>query len=431
MTNANNNPDSDPENHYNEFNPGTWTDAIYNSGIERPSSDSPYLNQSDIEAIFDNSGSSDEFDKDAVDEAIVGIRKRLMRLLYDIAVLSYGGHLDDIDKMWSYLEDSPSYMNLALRNTIERDTTTEDQEYYFDLGFNTGLAFSEITGTYNEDERGSKFLDGFIDAYSTETFRDPYRLNESPSHKIKFTDEIETPPEKVANRTDDLAQMNQLDTDQVTTSNEVFIRHNISPTEYLHREVSYHKVALDSDESMPDLSIGKATERFLEKATSSWFDRCCEIRRLLDEEWESIDDAAVPGPDLYKVLEVLWNMDTEQNINNITSRKICKKFDGKTTYKKSVTQILNRLSEDGKNPSKNAETTFKHGEIVSFDSNNEWWELTDYGRLLFYHVFEQDQKPQWIQIASRQNEVVAKQFIPWTDRQVQILEKGVKDYFDE
>jgi len=432
MANNNNSQDNDPDIPHSGFFVRNWKDAIYRFGPKRPDTDSLHLNKTDIDNIFGNSDTYDEFDQEDVDEAIANIEKRLMRLLYDIAVLSSGDHLDDIDKIWDYLEDSPSHMNLALRNAISRDTTANDSDYCFDLGFNTGLAFSEITGTVGEDKRGSRFLEGFEDAYSTGMSKNHHELIEDLSPTKEMIKNVEEPPEEVANTPSDLTRINSSESDQITTQKEVLAKNNICPTNYIQREITYYKTALNNIQSMPDLSLGEATERFLED-TADWFEKCCEIRGLLDEEWESIDDAVdnVPGPDLHNVLESVWSLSFRQNINDITPSNICSESVEKNTYKKSVTQILNRLSKNGNSPSKRAKTTYKHGEIVSYDQNNDWWDLTDYGRLLFYHVFEKNQDPQWIQIASLQNEVVAEQFIPWSDEDVEIIKKGTNHYFEE
>jgi len=405
MTDDNENTNDGCDIPHTEHQVRTWKDAIQ-IGSERPSSDSPYLNDSDINNLLGRSDSSDEFDQDAVAEALAGIEKRLIRLLYDIAALSYGGHLDDTDTIWTYLEESPDHMNLALRKAFERDTATNG-DYCFDLGFNTGLAFSELTGMKTEDERGSKFLDGFIEAYSTEGFYEPYQ---------RLTDTGDQTP-----------HVDPLNPDRSPAQDGVFTDHNITSTRYMRRLIWNYKTALDNIETQSALSLVDATERFIENVTDDWFETCCTVRTRLDEEWETLADADVAGVDAETVLEAFWTVAYEQEQSAISSTTIRDAFGGKDSYAKSVTQVLNRLSETGKNPSSEAKTTFKHSAIVSYTNN---WELTDYGRLLSYYALEEDLDPQWIQEASLQMSLITDETDRWSDEEVQMLEAGVNEHLD-
>lgn len=402
-----------------------WRDAIHTLDSERPSSDSLYLNKSDIDDILGESDSYDEFDQDDADEILADIETRLMRLLYDIALLSYGGYLDDIDKIWDHLEESPDHMNLALRKAIERDTQTSNNDFCFDLGFNTGLAFSEITGTTNEDDRGERFLEGFTQAYSAELFRYPDDLIEESEYSPAIINNIEVPTRVAENTPDDITRNDSSDTS--VTQSEVFSRYNISSTEYLRELIWMSQQAINNELPDSDASLGKVTKIFIE-SQDDWFNKCCEVRRGLDEEWESIDDAGVPGPDVETVLESLWALDYKKENIKISSKNIRDDFGGKKGYKTSVTQILNQLSENGKNPSKSVVRTFEHNEIVSYDDG---WELTDYGRLLFYHVFEKNQSPQWIHETSLQMTLPYDVGDRWSDQDVNILEQGVDEFFTD
>ncbi len=405
MPDPNEDANEEHEIPYAEHRVRTWKDAIQ-IGSDRPPSDSPYLNDSDITTLLGVADTSDEFDQDAVAEAVVGIEKRLTRLLYDIVALSYSGHLDDTDRVWTQLEASPAHMNLALRKGLERDTKTDDGQC-FDLGFNTGLAFSELTGLATEDERGSRFLKGFIEAYSTEEFYE--------SHK------------RLTETTDQTLQHDPLNPDRSPAQDKVFTEHNITSTVYMRRIIRDYKTALDNIATQPDLSLAEATERFIENLEDDWFETCCTVRTRLDEEWETLADADVPGLAAETVLEAFWAVTYRQNESGISSTRICEEFGGKSGYDESVTQILNRLSDKGKKPSAEAKTTFKHREIVSYNNS---WKLTDYGRLLCYYAFEEDLNPQWIQEASLQKSLTVDHSNRWSDEEVQILEAGVNDYLD-
>ena len=406
MTDANEDATDERDIPYTEHQVRTWKDAIQ-LGSERPSSDSPYLNDSDIDNLLGRSDSSDEFDQDDVAAALAGIEKRLIRLLYDIAALSYGGHLDDTDTIWTYLEDSPDHMNLGLRKAFERDTAT-NRDYCFDLGFNTGLAFSELTGMATEDERGSKFLNGFIEAFSTEGFYEPHQ--------------------RLTDTGDQTSHIDPLNPDRSPAQDSIFSDYNITSTRYMRRLIWNYKTALDNIETQPDLSVVDATERFIENVTDDWFETCCTVRIRLDEEWETLADADVSGVDTETVLEAFWTVTYEQEQSAISSKTIREEFGGKSSYDKSVTQILNRLSENGKNPSPEAKTTFKHCAIVSYTNS---WELTDYGRLLSYYALEEDLDPQWMQEASLQTSLITDETDRWSDEEVQILEAGINEYLNQ
>jgi hypothetical protein len=336
----------------------------------------------------------------------VGIEKRLTRLLYDIVALSYSGHLDDTDRVWTQLEASPAHMNLALRKGLQRDTKTDDGQC-FDLGFNTGLAFSELTGLATEDERGSRFLKGFIEAYSTEEFYEPYR--------------------RLTETTNQTPQYDRLNPDRSPAQDKVFTEHNITSTVYMRRMIRDYKMALDNIATQPDLSLAEATERFIENLDDDWFETCCTVRTRLDEEWETLADADVPGVTAETVIEAFWALSYRQEQSEISSTTVREEFGGKASYDGSVTQVLNRLSEEGKNPSPDAKTTFKHNELVLY---NNGWELSDYGQILCYYALEEDLNPQWIQEASLQASLIADEFNRWSDEEVRILEAGVSEYFD-
>lgn len=414
MTDSNKNTDSGRNIHYNKLELKDWRDVFRESGEERDSAESPYLNETDINDILDQGEGQTPLDQDDVERALAGIEKRLTRLMLDISILSYGGYLDDIDNVWKYLdkideidgelEENTKYMNLALRKSTGRDVNNTDSSYSFDLGFNTGIALSELTGTAKEDDRGLRFLHGFLEAYSTEHFQTASR-----------TGQIET---------NDMSRLDPLHPDPLPSQDKVFKRNNIAPTDYLRGLTCEYKILSDKIDSLPDLSLVEATERYVQEKTDDWFEMCCHVRRQLDEEWNTIDDAAVPGPDIHTVLEFLWELIYRRNQINIESKDIRKEFSDRSTYDKSITQILNRLSVNGKNKSKGAKTEFEHNEIVCYSDS---WELTDYGQLLLYHVFEKDTDPEWIHKASIQQEIYNSGLRGWTDEEIEMLEQVVEE----
>jgi hypothetical protein len=223
--------------------------------------------------------------------------------------------------------------------------------------------------------------------------------------------------------------LDPLHPEPLPSQDKVFTRNNIASTDYMRGLCVEHKILSENMEHLPEMSLVEATEHYVEEKIGEWFQKCSQLRQHLDEEWTTIDDASVPGPDIYKILKSLWKLSYDRENSNIGSDDIRKVYyDKKSTYNKSVTQILNRLTENGKNKSKEAQTEFEHNEVVSY---NNRWELTDYGRLLFYHVFEKDQDPEWIQIAAIQRPIFNSGYIKVTDQEIQILEKAVEKYFDD
>jgi hypothetical protein len=397
---------------YVEVDIKNWEDELRNSGVERPPSDSPYLNKSTISEILGDNSGDEVFNDEEIEEKLANIEKRLTRLLYDIAILSSGGYIDDIDQNWENLENTPDHMNIALRNAHQRDIATNEGDFHFDLGFNTGLALSTLTGTQSEDERGSKFLSGLRKAYSTD------QMEKSTREMAKEKFEQERSDKNLINP-------------QRSAQEKILSNKDIAVTEYLRYIIRDYKIGLEKVDGQPSLSLPEATKRFVEDATDDWFNKCCEIRKRLDEEWQSRINASVPGLELDKVLKSLWELERSKEILSISSSDIREDIGYKSSKEKIITQSLNRLSKNGKNPSRGAKTTYKHSEIVYYDHDDDSWELTNYGRLLFYHVFVRKMDPQWIHMASLMRETSKFDIVTILDENIEILAVGVNDYFDD
>ena len=394
---------------YTETEVVDWKDALQISEIERPPSDSPYLNDSTIDQILDGNSTKEALDDQEVEETLANIEKRLTRLLYDIAILSNGGYIEDIDQNWEYLEKTPDHMNLALRNGYHRDLATNEGGFHFDLGFNTGLALSALTGTLSEDERASKFLSGLERAYAID------EIEKQPHEML----EDDSPPGH--------GQKKSLKDEKIENT---LAEYGIESTRYIKRIIKRTKVAMDNLDGQPSLSYSEATKGLIED--KEFLLKCSEVREKMDSEWKTQLDAGVPGIEIDEVLKSLWELIYEKEKTSTSSRDIRRNIGLKSTKDKITTQVLNRLSEGGKNPSVDAKTTYKHGEIVYYDNGGNWV-LTDYGRLLCYYIFEKNQRTDWIQRTALQiNEYSIEPQISsngWDGRE--ILEAGVDDYFDD
>jgi len=150
----------------------------------------------------------------------------------------------------------------------------------------------------------------------------------------------------------------------------------------------------------------------------------------MDEEWRTIVDASVPGIEVDEILNGLWKEVYRNESKSACNKDIRNNIEYDSRKSKLVTQSLNRLSKEGKNPSKEAQTTFEHSEIVYYHNG---WELTDYGRLLCYYVFEQSQSTQWVQRTALQTEPIVSNKNPneynYSGRE--ILEAGVDDCLND
>jgi hypothetical protein len=215
---------------------------------------------------------------------------------------------------------------------------------------------------------------------------------------------------------------------QRSAQEKILANNSIASTEYIRDVIRYYKMSLENVDGQPSLSLPEATKRFIEDSTSNWFNKCCEVRKRLNEEWEFRINASVPGIELDKVLNSFWQLEYTEQKPSISSENINKNIGYQDTKKKMITQSLNRLSKEGKNPSRKAKTTYKHEEIIYYEDG---WELTDYGRLLFYHIFERKKDPQWIHIASLKIETPYFDSASMSDKQTEILEDGVNYYFDD
>lgn len=385
------------------------TQELIDSAASRPSSETNYLPESNIRYLLrGETGSYNEKQlQEKVGERAERISVRVQRLIYDITALDYGGHLDDINQNWGYLPDLPKHAHWSIRNLQGRDADTDVSNSELQLGFSLGLALSALTGTVTESERASDFLDGILLAYDTDEH-----------HKSKKedsdTDSRETPRLEINSQRADVLREAE-----------------IKPTPFLDRLIEVHNQGWASLEGEAEtLPPSKAAEKFVENSLGDSFERHRKLRSTLDTEWNSIQDASVPGAGAQEVLEALWRLTFEkQSSNKMHSEEIAKEMGKPGRYKKTVSHVLNQLSEDGRRPSLQVETTYFHSEIVEWSGQE--WEFTDYGRLLAYYVFEKDQNVEWIQrIALSGTLPLEEEYMAPSETAEEILSSGVEAFYD-
>ena len=384
--------------------PESDIDELLRSVSSRPPSDAPYLAESTARYILNSS--SGELNKAAkerdIENALTKIPLRITRLLYDLAILSRGQYLDSLDQNWRYLEQVPDFLSYATRHSHGRETASNRKSVYFNIGFDVGLGFSSLTGTISEDPRGSEFLAGFTTAFST----DHFQVSHPQSDKNTGDYSYEIEPER----------------------RDLLEEYGVEPTEYIDRLIQTHNQAWSSLGERNPLSTKEATQEFLEERVGEWFGKCSYLRKELEREWSSISEASTPGVNAGEVLNALWELECNDGSELTNSTKIAQQVGKTSNYKGSISQVLNRLSIDGKEPDDEASSTFEAKEIVQH--NGREWKLTGYGQLLLYHVFTKGQDPQWVQETAIDDRLPLDEVQRHSERDSEILEQGVQHYYD-
>ena len=356
----------------------SYYDSLLHSISMRPPSDSRFLSESVGEYII-NKPSQDRSKKEStIEDSLSDLPLRISRLLYDIMLLWEGDYLNDIDTNWSYLSSTPEKLtDASKRFYYNDDKKINQQNFAFEFGYNIGLGFSALTGKVSEDDRSSSFLAGFSKAYSSGPL---HRANQEIDHDINYFS------------TDD---------SNFFASEIVLDRYGILMTENINKRIV--ELAMIEEEVHDEkLTPEKATRKYINEKLNQEFGKCSILREKLEDEWEEIEDASVPGINIKDALESFWKLvfDNERATPNLTtadSGDVAKHCKSAKRYKNQVTQTFNRLSLDGKQPSEKSKTTFKYAEIVQHE--NRGWMLTGYGQLLLYCIFEKDNDFSWIQEA--------------------------------
>ncbi|MDL0139120.1 hypothetical protein PNP85_06340 [Halobacterium salinarum] len=249
----------------------------------RPPSDSPYLSKSTAEYILNRAAKSgiEKGNERDIEDVLQDLPLRVTRLISDIAILSNGGYLDDLDQNWDLLRSIPGRPeNLNLRKALRRQTVSSGETHYFDLGVDVGLALSALTGAQSEDSRGKEFLAGFRTAYSTDVDQ---KEHTEPSNN---TNDFEIDPERK----------------QILEGN------GVEPTKYIARLIQDYNQGRHVTKGEGSISTEEATREYLEEHLDDWFWTCCKVRHKLEEEWSTIEEAGNPGMGAEETLSALWDL---------------------------------------------------------------------------------------------------------------------------
>ena len=375
------------------------TSALLRSISERPPSDAPYLSASTARYIVESSQSNikEKPKERKVEDVFSDLPLRITRLLYDIAILSRGDYIDDLDKNWESMEQMPDFVSYTTRHSHGRETTSGRGNFQFNLGFDIGLGLSALTGTLSEDSRASEFLAGFTTAYSTDDFQRPH-----------------TPDKGTMN--------NEMDQER----EQLLTQYGVEPTRYIDQLIQNYNIGWRKAQGKEPLPTKQATQEYLEEQVDEWFGICSHVRKELDNEWASINEASTPGMSAEAALRALWELENEPSSDGVNSSAIARRAGKSDSHKGTVSQVLNRLSIDGKNPATGVMSVFEAAEIVRY--NGGGWVLTGYGQLLLYHVFVKNQDPQWIQENAIKAGLPSDEGQRWSDKASEILRQGVSHY---
>jgi len=375
------------------------TEELLRSVSKRPTSDAPYLAESTTRSILERSSKGPK--EEDINEVMSDIPLRITRLLYDIAILSRGGYLDNFDENWNRLQQVPDYLSYTTRYSHGRETASNRDDFCFNLGFDIGLGLSALTGTISEDNRASKFLAGLTTAFSTDHFQRTHQTKSTGSSERDINSERQRLLEK----------------------------YGVEPTEYIDQLIRVENQGWSQIEGREPLPPKAATQEFLEKRVGAWFGKCSHVYDELEQEWQTISEASTPGMKAKEALRALRELEVADRSSPKTSAEIAKHL-GKnpSRYKGEVSTVLNRLSREGKRPDKEAYTTFKSEEIVQHQGGG--WKSTDYGELLLYHVFEKRQDPIWIQVTAIGHSLPSSQERQYYGGDSEVLEEGVNQYYE-
>lgn len=376
-----------------DADPISPSQVLIQAATSRSTSESRYISRNLMKSLLEEQ----EGDRRNLEDRLDDLPIRLYRLIYDVAALDAGGNLNNIDQNWERMLDLPDYMHWSVRKLHGRETYSSFDTPEFDLGFDVGLTLSTLTGLTDEDYRGLEFLTGFIEAYSTSRYeKGLIRPSTEPVHR----------------------KINQ-------ERAEVLERYGIKPTYYIDRVIEIFlqgKRATESNSFPSDEKEG--TQKYIEEYLPDDFGKYSTLRAKVEEEWDAINAASVPGIDAKDAVRALWELDTPQKTS---SQEVSEKL-GEGYYKGSVTQIFNRLSENGKNPSDQVIRIYKNNEIIRY--TKEGWEFTKYGKLLCYHVFAHNKDCTWMHRVALDIQLFTDETKGYSKKASDILEDAVIEFYN-
>ena len=343
------------------------------------------------------------------------LRIRIQRLINDIALMEYGGYIEDNDETWNELMKNWEYPGdriysseiSELKNTL---TTAETWNFDPDpllYGYKFGLALRILSGSAHRSERGASFLWGLILAYCV---TDSGQLPEEAHNYNVIIQKLQEYAKRhfdkaISFESEEEVKEKTKESRAIRAALEEFgIEPTIDASLVIQRAVRSGEYDEEDDGSKRvggreiDRSLARTVVK--DKLKERQFKECVTIAKGLKEECNQIEKASAPGVTAVEVLRSVWDMDNPSSVDiaqNISS----------SSYQRQVTQTLNKLSEEGKNPSSGVTATYQHGPIVEWYSSTEKpdaWKLTRYGELLCYFCFEENEEINWIHKMKLTNE---------------------------
>ena len=369
----------------------------------RPPSDSLYLSGTPAKYILRRNSGHLSHQENKIEQTVSDIPIRIERLLYDIAILKHGEYLDNKDKHWKLLSSLCGTPSAVTRATYGKYPVNNRDSLGFNLGFDIGLALSALTGHQSESKHASEFFAGLCAAYVAP--KQPYVGSSGQKESIQ--------------------------NNNVEPQEDLLRQYGIQPTNYLSGVIYRYSTGQNhiDDENLTSKNV---TEAFLNYSLDEWFHKIVTLRIHIDDEWDSIDEADIAGMSAKEALRALWELEYHvQSGDNNTSGRIAKTAGKKERYRGQVTQVLNKLSIDGKSPSEQSKTTYEYEDIARWDDVEGEWELSEYGRILLYHVFEQNRDPEWMQkvgITESSSTILTGNS---SEEEIDFVEKAMEYYYEE
>lgn len=318
--------------------------------------------------------------KQRLEERASEIPIRIQKLINDLAVLERAGCSDSIE--FDAILGSERYIR-QVGTQLSMLSPKEVREPATEFGYDLGLALNTISNGADQEEK-MDFVFGLLLAQCVpDDGNVTTEIEKFTSILDELHDRLDEHQRYVMNRNPDLEDESH---DYIR---QAIDQAGFAVTTYLLLRVKPHYKfrVYDSESNSQEHSISAAEATLQEIIKDTDLPEMSNVRLQLDQEWDEVSEASARGVSAQDILKFLWE-DGKQNSNSIAEQLY------KSKYKRQVTETLNKLAKRGRNRSQSVTTVYKHYPIVKA---NDGWELTKYGTVLCFHVFEQNQDAAWIQ----------------------------------
>jgi hypothetical protein len=319
--------------------------------------------------------------------------------------MEYGGYIEDNDNTWHELIRDAEYhgdqifiseLSDLKETLIEDENTTDTDKPALTFGYDFGLLLRTLSGPAHRSDRGASFLWGVILAYCANTTGQV--SGEEQIYEMiqeEFNKRSKRHFEHAISYLTKQEKLERYKPSRIVQS--VLTEYDIEFSELLDSLIQnsagwriYSDDEIDSLRKIDKPIVREIVEEMLE---DDFLNKVRGITTGLKEEWENIETASSPGVRASEILEAIWNKETP------SSNEIAQEISTTTKYRKQVTQTLNKLSKEGKNPHPDVITVYLHGSLVEWiqpEEKSGGWELTAYGEFLCYFVFEKEMNIEWL-----------------------------------